>query len=140
MKVTKRDTKRILRLWNGEIVKEVYNVVYLNCLLDDLKNGMSAKNIQAKYNAYFVNSKGEQVSLDTWKLVVMNKYVLEETEEEFKETYFNIDDVGALLPHLEEELEHIKNLYNYIRDNDSDSIKLNMWLKDRFNSLFKIRK
>ena len=140
MKVTKRDTKRILKLWNGEIVKEVYNVVYLNCLLDDLKNGMSAKNIQAKYNNYFTDSKGEQVSLDTWKLVVMNKYVLEETEEEFKETYFNIDDVGALLPHLEEELEYIKNLYNYIRDNDSDSIKLNMWLKERFNSLFKIKK
>lgn len=140
MKITKRDTKRVLKLWNDEIVKERYNVVYLDCLLDDIKNGMSARNIENKYKDYFVNSKGEQVSLDTWKLVVLNKFYVEETTEEFKEAHFNIDDIGALLPHLEEELEHIKNLYNYIRETDSDSIKLNMWLKERFNSLFKIKK
>ena len=140
MKVTKRDTKRVLKLWNGEVVKEKYNVVYLDCLLDDIKNGMSACNIENKYKDYFVDSNSKQVSLDTWKLVVLNKFYVEETTEEFKEAAFNIDDIGALLPHLEEELEHIKNLYTYIRENDSDSIKLNMWLKERFNSLFKIKK
>ena len=140
MKVTKRDTKRVLRLWNDEVVKEKYNIVYLDCLLDDIKNGMSACNIEAKYKDYFIDSNGKQVSLDTWKLVVLNKFYVDETEEEFKESAFSIDDIGALLPHLEEELEHIRNLYTYIRENDSDSIKLNMWLKDRFNSLFKIKK
>ena len=140
MKVTKRDTKRILKLWNGEIVKEKYNVVYLNCLLNDIENGMSAKNLQSKYNSYFVDSDNKEVSLDTWKMVCLNKFVLEETKEEFKESSFNIDDIEALLPHLEEELESIRSIFNYMKEKDSDSIKLNMWLKERFNSLFKIRK
>ena len=140
MKVTKRDTKRVLKLWNGEVVKEKYNIVYLNCLLNDIENGMSAKNIQSKYNSYFVNSDNKEVSLDTWKLVVLNKFVLEETTEEFKESAFNIDDIEAILPHLEEELESIRSIFNYMKEKDSDSIKLNMWLKERFNSLFKIRK
>ena len=140
MKVTKRDTKRVLKLWNGSIVKEKYNVVYLNCLLNDIENGMSAKNLQSKYSSYFVDSDNKEVSLDTWKMVCLNKFVLEETEEEFKESTFNIDDIEALLPHLEEELESIRSIFNYMKEKDSDSIKLNMWLKERFNSLFKIRK
>ena len=140
MKVTKRDTKRILKLWNGSIVKEKYNVVYLNCLLNDIENGMSAKNLQSKYSSYFVDSDNKEVSLDTWKMVCLNKFVLEETTEEFKESAFNIDDIEALLPHLEEELESIRSIFNYMKEKDSDSIKLNMWLKERFNSLFKIRK
>ena len=140
MKVTKRDTKRVLKLWNGEVVKEKYNIVYLNCLLNDIENGMSAKNIQSKYNSYFINSDNKEVSLDTWKLVVLNKFVLEETTEEFKESAFNIDDIEAILPHLEEELESIRSIFNYMKEKDSDSIKLNMWIKERFNSLFKIKK
>lgn len=140
MKVTKRDTKRILKLWNGSIVKEKYNVVYLNCLLNDIENGMSAKNLQSKYSSYFVDSDNKEVSLDTWKMVCLNKFVLEETTEEFKESAFNIDDIEALLPHLEEELESIRSIFNYMKEKDSDSIKLNMWLKERFNSLFKIKK
>ena len=140
MKVTKRDTKRILKLWNGSIVKEKYNVVYLNCLLNDIENGMSAKNLQSKYSSYFVDSDNKEVSLDTWKMVCLNKFVLEETTEEFKESAFNIDDIEALLPHLEEELESIRSIFNYMKEKDSDSIKLNMWIKERFNSLFKIRK
>ena len=82
MKITKRDTKRVLKLWNGEVVKEKYNIVYLNCLLNDIENGMSAKNIQSKYNNYFTNSDNKEVSLDTWKMVCLNKFVLEETTEE----------------------------------------------------------
>ena len=140
MKITKRDTKRVLKLWNGEVVKEKYNIVYLNCLLNDIENGMSAKNIQSKYNSYFVDSDNKEVSLDTWKLVVLNKFVLEETTEEFKESAFNIDDIDAILPHLEEELESIRSIFNYMKEKDSDSIKLNMWIKERFNSLFKIKK
>ena len=140
MKVTKRDTKRILKLWNGSIVKEKYNVVYLNCLLNDIENGMSAKNLQSKYSSYFVDSDNKEVSLDTWKMVCLNKFVLEETAEEFKESAFNIDDIEALLPHLEEELESIRSIFNYMKEKDSDSIKLNMWLKERFNSIFKIKK
>lgn len=140
MKITKRDTKRVLKLWNGEVVKEKYNIVYLNCLLNDIENGMSAKNIQSKYNNYFTNSDNKEVSLDTWKMVCLNKFVLEETTEEFKESAFNIDDIEAILPHLEEELESIRSIFNYMKEKDSDSIKLNMWLKERFNSLFKIRK
>ena len=140
MKVTKRDTKRILKLWNGSIVKEKYNVVYLNCLLNDIENGMSAKNLQSKYSSYFVDSDNKEVSLDTWKMVCLNKFVLEETTEEFKESAFNIDDIEALLPHLEEELESIRSIFNYMKEKDSDSIKLNMWLKERFNSIFKIKK
>lgn len=140
MKITKRDTKRVLRVRNGETVKEKYNVVYLSCLMDDIKNGVSAVNLQNKYKNYFVNDDGKEVSLETWKLLTLNKFYLEETEEEFKEVYFNIDDVENLLPHLEEELESIRSLFDYIKKNDSDSIALNMKLKEKFNSLFKIRK
>lgn len=140
MKVTKRDTKRILRVNNGDIVKEKYNVVYINCLLNDIENGMSAKNLQKKYKNYFVSSEGTEVKLETWKFLSLNKFFMEETEEEFKESCFNIDDIENLLPHIEEEIESIKNLLNYIRENNSDSINLNMRLKDKFNSLFKIRK
>lgn len=140
MKITKRDTKRILKLWNGEIVKEKYNVVYLNCLLNDIENGMSAVNLQNKYKNYFVNSEDKEVSLDTWKMVCLNKFVLEETEEEFKESSFNIEDIENLLPNLEEEIESIRNLLNYIKETGTDSTNINMRLKEKFNSLFKIKK
>lgn len=140
MKVTKRDTKRVLRVRNNDVVKERYNVVYLNCLLDDIKNGMSACNLQNKYKNYFVNIDEKEVSLETWKLLSLNKFYLEETTEEFKESFFGLDDIEALLPHLEEEIQSIRNLYDYIKEKDSDSISLNMRLKEKFNSLFKIRK
>ena len=140
MKLTKRDTKRVLKVRNDDIVKEKYNVVYLNCLLDDIKNGMSAVNLQNKYTKYFVNSEDKEVSLETWKLLSLNKFYLEETEEEFKENFFKLDDIEALLPHLEEEIQSIRNLFDYIKEKDSDSISLNMRLKEKFNSLFKIKK
>lgn len=140
MKISKRDTKRMLVVKNGGIIKEKYNVVFINCLMDDIKSGMSAKNLQSKYNAYFVDSENKEVTLETWKLVSLSKCRLEETEEEFKECVFNVDDIENLLPNLEEEIESIKNLLNYIKEHNSDSITLNMWLKDRFNSLFKIKK
>lgn len=140
MRITKRDTKRILKVDNGTIVKEKYNIVYINCLMDDVKNGMSALNLKDKYNNYFIDLEGEEISLETWKLVSLNKFHLEETEEEFKESIFNIDDIENILPNLEEEIESIRNLLNYIKENNSDSITLNMRLKDKFNSLFKIRK
>ena len=140
MKLTKRDTKRVLKVRNDDIVKEKYNVVYLNCLLDDIKNGMSAVNLQNKYKNYFVNVDEKEVSLETWKLLSLNKFYLEETTEEFKESFFSLDDIEALLPHLEEEIQSIRNLYDYIKEKDSDSISLNMRLKEKFNSLFKIRK
>ena len=140
MRITKRDTKRILKVDNGTIVKEKYNIVYINCLMDDVKNGMSALNLKDKYNNYFIDLEGKEISLETWKLVSLNKFHLEETEEEFKESIFNIDDIENILPNLEEEIESIRNLLNYIKENNSDSITLNMRLKDKFNSLFKIRK
>lgn len=140
MKLTKRDTKRVLKVRNDDIVKEKYNVVYLNCLLDDIKNGMSAYNLQNKYTKYFVNSEDKEVSLETWKLLSLNKFYLEETEEEFKESFFKLDDIEALLPHLEEEIQSIRSLFDYIKEKDSDSISLNMRLKEKFNSLFKIKK
>ena len=140
MKVTKRDTKRMLVVNNGTVVMEKYNVVFINCLMDDIKNGMSANNLRIKYNNYFTDSEGKEVSVETWKLLSLNKFHLEESEEEFKESCFNIDDIENLLPHLEEEIESIKNLFNYIKQNNSDSITLNMRLKDKFNSLFRIRK
>lgn len=140
MRITKRDVKRILNVNNGTIVKEKYNIVYINCMLDDVKNGMSARNLQDKYNRYFTDSEGKEVSLDTWKLVSLGKFVLEETTEEFKECAFSIDDIENILPNIEEEIESIRNLFNFIKDNNSDSITLNMKLKDKFNSLFKIRK
>ena len=140
MRITKRDVKRILNVNNGTIVKEKYNIVYINCMLDDVKNGMSARNLQDKYNRYFTDSEGKEVSLDTWKLVSLGKFILEETTEEFKEYAFSIDDIENILPNIEEEIESIRNLFNFIKDNNSDSITLNMKLKDKFNSLFKIRK
>lgn len=140
MKITKRDTKRILRVNDGSIVKEKYNVVYINCLLNDIENGMSAKNLQKKYRKYFVNSDSKEVPINTWKLLTLNKFFSEETEEEFKECAFNIEDIEALLPHLEEEIESIRSLFNYIKENNSDSTNLNMRLKDKFNSLFRIMK
>ena len=140
MKLTKRDTKRVLKVRNDDIVKEKYNVVYLNCLLDDIKNGMSAVNLQNKYKNYFVNIDEKEVSLETWKMLSLNKFYVEETEEEFKESFFTLEDIEALLPHIEEEIESIRSLYNYIKEKDSDSISLNMRLKEKFNSLFKIKK
>jgi hypothetical protein len=140
MRITKRDTKRILKVDNGTIVKEKYNIVYINCLMDDVKNGMSACNLQDKYNRYFTDSEGNEVLLETWKLLSLNKFHLEESEEEFKECAFGIDDIENILPNLEEEIESIRNLFNFIKENNSDSITLNMKLKDKFNSLFKIRK
>ena len=140
MKITKRDTKRMLKVNDGSIIKEKYNIVYINCLLNDIENGMSAYNLQSKYNRYFVNSENKEISLDVWKLVSLNKFHLEETKEEFKASVFDIDDIENILPNLEEEIESIRNLLNYIRENNSDSINLNMRLKDKFNSLFKIRK
>lgn len=140
MKVTKRDTKRMLVVTNGSIVMEKYNIVYINCLMDDVKNGISALNLQSKYNNYFLDSEGKEVSLEVWKLISLNKFHLEETEEEFKESVFNVDDIENLLPNLEEEIESIKNILNYIKEHNSDSITLNMRLKDKFNSLFKIKK
>lgn len=124
MKITKRDTKRVLRVNNGDIVKEKYNVVYINCLLNDIENGMSAKNLQKKYKNYFVNSEGKEVKLETWQFLVLNKFFTEETEEEFKETYFNIDDIRNLLPHIEEEVDSIRNLLNYIEETGTDSTNI----------------
>jgi hypothetical protein len=140
MRITKRDTKRILNVNNGTVVKEKYNIVYIDCMLDDVKNGMSARNLQDKYNRYFTDSEGKEVSLDTWKLVSLNKFVLEETAEEFKESSFSINDIENILPHLEEEIESIRNLLTYIKETNSDSTNLNMRLKDKFNSLFRIMK
>ena len=140
MKVTKRDTKRVLRVNDGSIVKEKYNVVYINCLLNDIENGVSANNLQKKYSNYFVNADGKEVPMSTWKLLALNKFFTEETEEEFKEVYFNIEDIENLLPNLEEEIESIRNLLNYIKETGTDSTNINMRLKDKFNSLFKISK
>ena len=140
MRITKRDTKRILNVNNGTVVKEKYNIVYIDCMLDDVKNGMSARNLQDKYNRYFTDSEGKEVSLDTWKLVSLNKFVLEETAEEFKESSFSINDIENILPNLEEEIESIRNLLTYIKETNSDSTNLNMRLKDKFNSLFRIMK
>ena len=140
MKVSKRDTKRVLRVNNGDIVKEKYNVVYINCLLNDIEHGMSAKNLQKKYRNYFVSSEGTEVKLETWKFLSLNKFFMEETVEEFKDCVFNIDDIKNLLPQLEEEIESIRNLLNYIEETGTDSTNINMRLKDKFNSLFKIKK
>ena len=140
MRVSKRDTKRMLVVNNGTIIMEKYNIVYIDCLLDDAKNGMSALNLKNKYNRYFTDSNGKEVSIETWKLVSLNKFHLEETMEEFKECAFSIDDIENILPNLEEEIESIRNLLTYIKETNSDSTNLNMRLKDKFNSLFKIRK
>lgn len=140
MRITKRDTKRMLVVNNGAVVVEKYNIVYIDCLMDDVKNGMSAKNLSDKYSNYFVDSNGKEISLDTWKLISLNKYRLEETTEEFKECAFSIDDIENILPNLEEEIESIRNLLTYIKETNSDSTNLNMRLKDKFNSLFRIMK
>ena len=148
MRVTKRDTKRIIKTWNkGDSeydysIKEKYNVVYLNCLLDDVRT-MTAVELQAKYENYFVNAGtnfGDKIPMQVWKNLSHRRFKVEETEESFQESKFSFQDVINLLPQLEEEIESIRTIVNYIQSSKSENYTNKKRIVDKFNDLFKIKK
>lgn len=148
MKVTKRDTKRIIKTWTKEkseydyTIKEKYNVVYLNCLLDDVKT-MTSIDLQRKYENYFENAGtnfGSKIPMQVWKNLSFGRFQVEETQEEFQEARFNLDDVINLLPQLEEEIKSIRNIVNYIQSTKSENYSNKKRVVDKFNDLFKIKK
>ena len=89
MKVTKRDTKRVIKTWNKGcseyeyFIKEKYNVMYLNHLENDIKEGLSAIELQSKYENYFENAGtnfGDKIPMQVWKNLSLRRYLVEETE------------------------------------------------------------
>ena len=149
MRVTKRDTKRVIKTWNkgkseyNYTIKEKYNFVYLSCMLDDIKAGMSAKDLQSKYKNYFVNAGtnfGSEIPMQVWKNLSLNRFEIEETEEEFQKLAFSCDDIINILPALEEEIASIKRLAEHIQNSKSDTTSNRIRLKDKFHSLFEIKK
>ena len=149
MKITKRDTKRVIKNWTkgkseyDYTIKEKYNFVYLSYMLDDIKNGMSAKELQNKYKNYFVNAGtnfGSEIPMQVWKNLSLNRFEVEETEEEFQKLAFSCDDIINILPALEEEIASIKKLAEHIQNSKSDTTSNRIRLKDKFHSLFEIKK
>ena len=149
MKATKRDTKRVIKTWNKGgseyeyFIKEKYNFVYLDCMINDIKNGMSAKELQSKYKNYFVNAGtnfGKEIPMQVWKNLAVRRYQVEETEEEFQSTKFNLQDIYNLLPRLEEEIKGIRLIVDYIQNSKSENLTNKRKLVDKFNELFEIKK
>lgn len=149
MKATKRDTKRVIKTWNKGgseyeyFIKEKYNFVYLDCMINDIKNGMSAKELQSKYKNYFVNAGtnfGKEIPMQVWKNLSLNRFEIEETEEEFQKLAFSCDDIINILPALEEEIASIKKLAEHIQNSKSNTTSNRIRLKDKFHSLFEIKK
>lgn len=148
MKVTKRDTKRIIKTWTSGkseynyTIKEKYNVVYLNCLLDDVKT-MTSIDLQKKYENYFENAGtnfGSKIPMQVWKNLSFGRFQVEETEEEFQEVRFDFQDVINLLPQLEEEIKGIRLIVDYIQSTKSENYSNKKRVVDKFNDLFKIKK
>ena len=149
MRVTKRDTKRIIKTWNKGgseyeyFIKEKYNVMYLNYLENDIKDGLSAIELQAKYENYFENAGtnfGSKIPMQVWKNLSLRRYLVEETEEEFQSTKFNLQDIYNLLPRLEEEIKGIRLIVDYIQNSKSENLTNKRKLVDKFNELFEIKK
>lgn len=149
MKITKRDTKRVIKNWTkgkseyDYTIKEKYNFVYLDCMINNIKNGMSAKELQSKYKNYFVNAGtnfGTEIPMQVWKNLSLNRFEIEETEEEFQKLAFSCADIINILPALEEEIQSIKKLAEHIQNSKSDTTSNRIRLKDRFHSLFEIKK
>ena len=149
MRVTKRDTKRIIKTWNKGgseyeyFIKEKYNVMYLNYLENDIKNGLSAIELQSKYENYFENAGtnfGSKIPMQVWKNLAVRRYQVEETEEEFQSTKFNLQDIYNLLPRLEEEIKGIRLIVDYIQNSKSENLTNKRKLVDKFNELFEIKK
>ena len=145
MKITKRDTKRIVKTWNKGnseyeyFIKEKYNIIYLDYMLDDIKAGMSAKDLQNKYKNYFVNAGtefGAEIPMQVWKNLALNRFEVEETEEKFEQLAFSVSDIINILPDLEEEIQSIKKLAEHIKNNKDTIIRNRIRLKDKFHSLF----
>ena len=118
MKVTKRDTKRIIKTWTSNkseydySIMEKYNVTFIVNLLKDSKI-LSAKELQKKYENYFINAGtnfGDKIPMQVWKNIIAERYQVEETQDEFQETKFSIDDIINLLPHIEVELGRVKKI------------------------------
>ena len=109
MKVTKRDTKRILKLWNGSIVKEKYNVVYLNCLLNDIGIGYIAKEIYNNssisdfFKLKFTRDEYEDIKRTIWGLADYPEFHTEEDDKFIKRLPFNaksnVDDIFKMQYH-----------------------------------------
>lgn len=146
MKTTKRDTKRLIKTWTSNkseydyTIKEKYNVTYIVNLLKDSKF-VPAKELQRKYENYFENAGtnfGDKIPMQVWKNIIAERYEVEETQDEFQEAKFNIDDIINLLPHIEAELGRVKKFIDRIQNTKLEVNKRKV--VDIFNDLFKIKK
>ena len=146
MKTTKRDTKRIIKTWTSNkseydySIIEKYNVTYIVNLLKDAKI-LPAKELQKKYENYFINAGtnfGDKIPMQVWKNIIAERYQVEETQDEFQEVKFNIDDIINLLPHIESELDRVKKFVDRIQNTKLEVNKRKV--VDIFDDLFKIRK
>ena len=117
--------------------------MYLNHLENDIKEGLSAIELQSKYENYFENAGtnfGDKIPMQVWKNLSLRRYLVEETEEEFQSTKFDLQDVINLLPQLEEEVKGIRLIIDYIQNSKSENFTNKRKVVDKFNDIFKIRK
>ena len=146
MKVTKRDTKRIIKTWTSNkseydySIMEKYNVTFIVNLLKDSKI-LPAKELQKKYENYFINAGtnfGDKIPMQVWKNIIAERYQVEETQDEFQEAKFNINDIINLLPHIEAELGRVRKFVDRIQNTKLQVDKRKV--VDIFNDIFEIKK